>query len=290
MLYDKNGDQLLSVCGANGQPLNSAYNISGEQIFPDGIRLKVMTYNVGQWYYGSGDNVPAAKDADYYALQNGMIQRNNPDVLCIQEYWKQFSKLPRTAISMLEQYFPYIHEQGGNSGYFGRCICSKYPISNYTVRTYSDNPQRYYDSCTVTVNGVPITFTNTHLDVNSADTRDLEIAQLIAYLQTQSLFVACGDYNTAIMTDDKTEDAWKRSIKPYLDAGFHVANCDDEFYYTSSNIPDGTWNGCLDNIITSPNIAILSAEVDETKRYDDLPERIDHMPFVVEVLVPFGTV
>lgn len=281
MIYDKSGNLLHSIYDKNGDALSSGYDSEGQQIYLSvPITIKVMTYNVGQWYYGSGDNVPANKDADYYNLQNGMIQRNNPDVLVIQEYWKQFSKLPRTALSMLQQYFPYIHEQGGDSGYFGRCICSKYPISNYVVRTYTDNNQRYYDSCTITVGGIPITFTNTHLDVNSQDNRDAEIIQLIGYLAGQEWFVACGDYNTAITSSDKTQEAWIHNIKPFIDAGFHIANCDDEFYFTSSNYPDGTWNGCLDNIIVSPNITIQSVTVDETKRTDNLPERIDHMPLI----------
>lgn len=288
MIYDKNGNQLQTVYGKDGQPLSAAYSKDGTQIYPDGpITLKVMTYNVGQWYYGSGDNVPADKDAAYYALQNGMIQAHNPDVLCIQEYWKVFSKTGRTALSMLQQYFPYIHEQGGNSGYFGRCICSKYPISNYTVRTYANESNRYYDSCTITVNGVPITFTNTHLDVNSQDKRDEEIVELIAYLQTQQRFIACGDYNTAIMYADKTRPAYIKNIKPYLDAGFHVANCDDfGFLYTASDMPTGTWNGCLDNIITSPNMTFTSVEVDETKRTDGLTENIDHMPLIAVIEIP----
>lgn len=285
MIYDLSGNALSGAYAVDGDELENAYDTDGNLIYskepPQPTQIKVMTYNVGQWYYGSGDNVPAAKDAEYYALQNGMIQRNNPDVLVLQEYWRQFSKLPRTALSMLQQYFPYIHEQGGNSGYFGRCICSKYPISNYTTRTYTTDANRYYDSCTITVNDIPITFTNTHLSVDTQEHRDAEIPQLIAYLQTQTRFIACGDYNTAIKSDDKTAEAWIHNIKPYLDAGFHVANCGDfGFLYTASNFPDGEWNGCLDNIIVSPNITIKSVTVDETKRTDGLPERIDHMPLI----------
>lgn len=285
MLCDLNGNVIGSVFDLSGRQLTAAYDFYGNPIYSGSVTLKIMTYNVGQWYYGSGTNVPADKDADYYALQNGMIQQINPDILCIQEYWKQFSKLPRTAISMLQQYFPFIHEQGGNNGYFGRCICSKYPITDYTVRSYSNDSNRYYDSCTVTANGIPITITNTHTDVNSQDKRDGEITELISYLQTQSRFIACGDYNTTISSDDKTTQAWIKNIKPYIDAGFSLANCNEEFYYTCSDYPDGNWYGCLDNVIVPSNAEILSAYVDETKRTDNLPERIDHMPFVVTVKV-----
>lgn len=286
MIYSKNGISLRDAYNANNQILNEAYDVNGSLVYRRG--LKVMSYNVGGWYDGKGTNVPADKDAEYYALQNEMIARANPDVLCIQEYWGTFSKAGRTALSLLQQYFPYIHEQNKTNQYFGRCICSKYPISNYTVRTFTKENYRYFDSCTVTVDGTPITFVNTHPGLTQ-ENRDPEIAQLIAYLQTQQTFISCGDYNTAVTTDDKTSEYWIKNIKPYLDAGFHVANCDEEFLITSSDYPDGTWNGCLDNIITSANITILSAEVDETKRYDELPERIDHMPFIAELLVPYAS-
>ena len=285
-VYDINGNTLQSVYDVNGDALQSAYDIDGAEVYSAGPpTLKVMTYNVGQWYYGSGSNVPADKDAEYYALQNGMIQRNNPDVLAIQEYSQQFSKLPRTAISMLQQYFPYIHEQDGGNAYLHRCICSKYPISNYTVRNYTAESGRYYDTCIITVSGTPITFVNTHLSVSTQSYRDAEIVELINYLQTQTRFIACGDYNTSISSDDKTKEAYIKNITPFLNAGFNLANCDEfGFYYTASDVPDGTWYGCLDNIITSSNITINSVMVDETKRTDGLPERIDHMPLIATLI------
>lgn len=288
MLYDLSGNAALSIYKSDSQSAEAAYTLTGVQIFPDSFRLKVMTYNVGGWYKGSGRNVPAAQEAEYYALQTDMIQDNDPDVLVIQEYLADFSDSGTSALTMLQSLFPYVYAKTSGT-YFGRAICSKFPISNYVTRVYTQETNRYFDSCTITIDNVPITFVNTHLGLTQAN-RDPEIAQLIGYLGTLNYFVACGDYNTAItVLDDKTTEEWIKNIKPFLDAGFRVANCDDVFYYTSSDIPDGTWNGCLDNIITSSNITILSAEVDETKRYDDLPERIDHMPFIAELLVPYAS-
>lgn len=283
MIYKKNGNPLQTVYVKNRQPLNAAYSKSGTQIFPDGpVALKVMSYNCGQWYYGGGDNVPADKDAAYYALQNGMIQQNDPDVLCIQEYWKVFSKTGRTALSMLQQYFPYIHEQGGESGYYGRCVCSKYPISNYTIHTYTDNNQRYYDSCTITVSGVPITVVNTHLDTVRAN-REVEILELVSYLQSLTRFVAFGDFNT-LSCKAVTDADYISVITPLLNAGFHLANCSDfGFIETYADEPTGTYTGCLDNIVTSANIEIVSAERDATKLSDGLTERTDHMPLIADV-------
>lgn len=285
MVYSKNGDSLLSVYDINSRTLDKAYDVDGTLIHRR--VLKVMSYNVGGWYKGSGRNVPAAQEAEYYALQTGMIQENDPDILVIQEYLANFSDSGTSALTMLQSLYPYVHVKTSGT-YFGRAICSKYPISNYVERTYTKESSRYFDSCTVTIDSIPITFVNTHLGLTQ-ENRDPEIVQLLGYLETLTSFIACGDYNTGVISNDKTTTEWIKNIKPFLDAGFHVANCDEAFYYTSSDIPDGNWNGCLDNIITSSNITILSAEVDETKRYDDLPERIDHMPFIAELLVPYAS-
>ena len=293
MIYDKNGVALQDAYDVNGQALGAAYAIDGTQIFPSSFNLKVMTYNVGQWYVGGGDNVPADKDAAYYALQNGMIQQNDPDILCIQEYWKIFSKTGRTAVSMLQQYFPYIHEQGGNSGYFGRCICSKYPISNYTVRLYTGEANRYFDTCTITVHGVPITVCNTHFGLTQAE-RDAEISQLIPYLQSQSRFLCCGDFNTVIVYDDPTSatpssQEYIDNVKPFIDAGFHTANF-GEFGFMATQIKNGGERKlCLDNWYTSSNIEVDNAFVDTTKLTDGLDDEIDHMPLIAELVVPYAS-
>lgn len=285
MIYDINGNALSAVYDSSGNNLQSAFDINGNLIFSaDRPSIKVMSYNVGQWYYGSGDNVPADKDADYYALQNGMIANANADILCINEYWNTFSKTGRTALSLLSQYYPYIEARNGGSGYFGRAICSKYPISNYTTRAYTAESSRYYDSCTITIEGISITIVVTHLGLTLSN-RELEIAQLISFLQTQERFIACGDYN---MLDCKTTSGadYLAIMEPILNAGFRSANCADfGFIETYSDVPSGTYTGCLDNIVTSANISIISANRDNTKLNDLLTEKTDHMPFIAELSI-----
>lgn len=291
MVYDLNGQQIMSVYAKSGARIFQAYDINGVELLKANIR--VMSYNVGQWYIGGGDNIPADKDSAYFALQSGMIEQDDPDILCLQEYWKVFSKLGRTAKSMLKQYFPYIHEQGGNSGYFGRCICSKYPISNYTVHTYSNDSNRYYDSCTVLVGSVPITVINTHLDTFSQDKRNAEIVELINYIKTQPRFIACGDFNTAITdaTANTESNLYIKNVKPFIDEGFHTANFGDfGFKVTGNDGVDGAGtNWYTDNVITSRDIEVISASVDTTKLTDDIHDKVDHMPFIADLLVPYAS-
>lgn len=286
MIYTKDGKTTQNAYDAEGQLLSVAYSKDGAKVYP---ALKVMSYNVGQWYVGGGDNVPAAKDAEYYALQNGMLLRDDPDILCIQEYWKVFSKTGRTAKSMLEQYFPYIHEQGGDSGYFGRCVCSKYPITDYTVRLYTGESDRYFDSCAVTVHGTPITVVNTHLGLTQA-ARDAEIAELIAFLKAQTRFLCCGDFNTVIVYDDPasatpTSQEYIDNVKPFIDEGFHSANF-TEFGFLCTQVKNGGARKlCLDTCYTSANIEITAAYTDNTKMNDGIADEVDHLPILAEVII-----
>lgn len=286
MIYTKDGKTTQNAYDAEGQLLSVAYSKDGAKVYP---ALRVMSYNVGQWYVGGGDNVPAAKDAEYYALQNGMLLRDDPDILCIQEYWKVISKTGRTAKSMLEQYFPYIHEQGGDSGYFGRCVCSKYPITDYTVRLYTGESDRYFDSCTVTVHGTPITVVNTHLGLTQA-ARDAEIAELIAFLKAQKRFLCCGDFNTVIVYDDPasatpTSQEYIDNVKPFIDEGFHSANF-TEFGFLCTQVKNGGARKlCLDTCYTSANIEITAAYTDNTKLNDGIADEVDHLPILAEVII-----
>lgn len=283
-VYSKNGDVLQSVYSKDGHSLTAAYSKSGAQIFPDGpISLKVMSYNVGGWYIGSGTNVPAEKKDLYYALQTGMIEDNNPDVLVIQEYLANFSADGTSALTMLQGLFPYVHVITSGT-YFGRAICSKYPITNYVERSYTAEPNRYFDSCTITVNGTPITFVNTHLGLTQANLT-AEIQQLIPYLQTLTRFVACGDYNTGITPTSANVESTEyiNNVKPFIDAGFNTANFGNFGFLLTCVDRNNQTHYYLDNIYTSGNISVSDAYVDDTKLSDLIDDPIDHMPLIADI-------
>lgn len=286
MVYNISGTRAAPVYAVSGSEATAAYTISGDMVYPDGDTLKVMTYNVGQWYIGSGTNVPTQYDQVFYDLQNGMISRDAPDVLLIEEYWKIFSQTGRTARSMLEQYYPYIQEVGGDSGYFGHCICSKYPFSNYTPHYYSNDAQRYYADWTITVYGKTVHFIVTHLGLTVA-ARTTQVSELVTYLRTLDRFVCCGDFNTPSgygSVPDSTSE-----LTPLFNAGFNLANCGDLGDFITcygESVAADAWKGWIDNVCTSPNIEIISAYVDETKKplfiAGSIP-KVDHMPFMATI-------
>ena len=289
-IYNGNGIALNHAYDGEGNELYYAYDGEGNVIYTSGeeppkTKLKVMTYNVGQWYTGTGTNVPSAKDQVYYDLHNGIIQRANADILCINEYWDNMSS-NRTALSMLEKYYPYIVTKSGGSGYYGRAVCSKYPIVDYTVRSYSDNANRYRDTCSITVDDITFTLCITHIDTD-ATKRANEIIELRNYLQTLPRFICCGDLNSIYCTQPSDSD-YIAVIKPLLDAGFNLANCSEFGYlqtYGNPNSEDASYyTRALDNIVTSSNIEILSVVVDNTKETDSITDdKVDHMPLIAEL-------
>ena len=289
-IYDAGGISLNAAYDADGTGLNSAYDASGNEIWsaapPPPFSLKVMEYNVGEWYIGNASIVPADKDAEYYALQNGMIASADPDIMLICENRQNFSQAGRTTLSVLSPYFPYIHQQG-NSGYMSRAICSKYPISNYATHDFGDGRDNYYDTCTVTIDGKEITLVVTHL-LYSSGSQTVKLAQfatLMNYLATLDSFICGGDLNQLDCKSTSGSD-YTNMIVPILEAGYHCANCSDlGFLITYSDEPNGSWNGCLDNIITSSDISITSAYVDTTKLADNIADKVDHMPLIAELTI-----
>lgn len=285
-IYDKDASSLLLAYNKGGTAIETAYDIDGSVVYTrtPPLGIKVMSYNVGGWYIGSGTNVPSDLDATYYALQNGMLADNDPDILCLQEYWTNFSPT-RTAESMLSQYFPYIQTRNGLTSYFGRAICSKYPITNYTTHSFASESQRYYDSCTITINNVEYTVVTTHFGLTLAN-RELQITELLNYLSTLDKFIVCGDFNTNDCFNTSGED-YTNIISPILSADYNIANCygnQSTFKVTYSELPNNdTHNLVLDNIITSSDLAIRSVSVDTTKLTDGINEKVDHMPLIANL-------
>ena len=281
-VYDIDGNIAQGVCKTNRTKAINAYSIGGTQIYA--LNLKVMEYNVGGWYDGSGSNVPAASINTYYNLQAQTIQDNDPDVMLINEYWSQFSDSGYSALSFLQQFFPYVYAVPyPDHKSYGRAICAKYPITGYQNHTYTGYSPRYYDSMIMTINNTEITLVVTHLGL-TVEERQAEAAQLITYLESlQTPFICAGDLNTA-KTSTTTADDYVNVIQPLLNAGFHLANMGDfGRLITYKNTEKG--NGALDNIIVSHNLTIASAYVSTEKETAELPTQIDHMPLVANVLL-----
>lgn len=286
-IYDKNGNICSRAYDVQGDEIANAYDVEGTHIWTRSpITLKVMTYNVGGWYIGDGTNVPANKDTQYYNLQNAIIGAQDADILCIEEYWTNFSS-NRTAQSLLSQYYPYIEEHNGNDMYFGRAICSKYPIVNYTPHVYDgDASGRYYDMATINVGGILLDVIVTHLTYGS-DAQIAQATELFDYSQTlENQFIICGDFNSTIRNPFSERNA--AIYNQFLNAGDTLAN-GTEFGILPTACNSDDWENdkfAIDQIIASPTITIDNVWTDLTKTTDQIQDgKIDHIPLIAEVTI-----
>lgn len=289
-IYDKSGILLGAAYGKDGSALSAAYDKAGNIIWTaEPISLRVCSYNVGGWYIGSGTNVPADKDATYYALQNGMIADIDADILCLQEYWTQFSNLPRTAESLLFQYYPYIRAEKATTQYFGHAICSKYPILSYTTNHFSvDSTDRYYDMAEIQVGAIVLCVIVTHFSVYHPDWKLVEAEELQNYcFGLNKPFVVCGDFNCKL--DDPSYDSLTEAIfTPFVDAGGTIANGGDwgVMKTTCGNTDWATNANAVDNIIASSGIDMVDAATNTAKLTDSAflaDGKIDHIPIYADL-------
>lgn len=282
MIYGVDGSPLAAAYSLNSA-IDTAYDISGEVVYSREQSIKVCSYNVGGWYIGSGTNVPAASDAAYYALQNGMISEIGADILCIQEFWTQFSQSGRTAASLLSQYYPYIHTEGGTTQYMGRAICSKYPIVSYTPHTFTGET-RYYDCAEINVNGVTVYVFVTHLHPSNQATKIAEATELCNFIKTQGYdnYIVCGDFNSTLY--DPFSETNAAIYNQFINEGCALAN-DGAFGILPTACNSADWANdkfAIDNIICSSGFTIESVATDLTKTTNATvlaDGKIDHVPF-----------
>lgn len=285
-VYNLSGEALNAVYAVNGQSLNSAYDIDGNDVFSStSTTLKIMTYNVGQWYIGDGNRVPTAKKTEYYNLQTGTFSAHRPDVLFLQEYLNTWCADGSASSQLLSSYFDNQQSTNDTSAYTGHSICTNgFPISSYTSHNFTTNKGNYptFESAEITVGGKTITLVNTHNDF-VLSYQQQEVTDLLAFLETVGSFILCGDFNINLATEDTTDDQYLNNVKRFLDAGYHVGNCVMEWIPTYFGTSSPTGGKFTDEIVTSADITIVDIYADTTKLTDGLNDKIDHLPLIAEI-------
>lgn len=288
-LYDYIGVHTETIYDAEGNSLTHAYDVNGNVINIGNI-LKVMTYNVGGWYTGVGTSVPPEWDEAYYNMQNHILQENDADILCIEEYRNYFTTDGRTALSVLDDYYPYTISEKGDNPYMGKAICSKYPFiaNSYYIGSFANEESRNYIKIGINYKGTELNIIVSHLST-AQNKRGDQAAELLEYADTLNNVILCGDFNTQYATSHSGQD-YIDVYKPFADSGYDMGNCGiygniATYYHAATD----EWR-YLDNIITSGSLPIASAKVDGTKITDPITSdpnwKIDHIPFICEVIIP----
>ena len=233
--------------------------------------FSIMSYNCGEWWIGSGKNVPTDKFDSIMATQKSIIERYNPDVLSICEYANIFSGKYFTKDILLDELFYESKEFATDSIYRGKAICSKSKIENSEEHVLSTGSIciKFY----VYLNGRKVCIVNTHLDAHTEENRSKEIDEIISLVSNEEYLILCGDWN--VNAKNKESNDYKNTIKKFKDMGLKC--CNDGVYETYYSANPKT---ALDDIIVSQNINIKSFIVDTQKLENNDFEGPDHMPVI----------
>ena len=233
--------------------------------------FSIMSYNCGEWWIGSGKNVPTNKFDSIMATQKSIIERYNPDVLSICEYANIFSGKYFTKDILLDELFYESKEFATDSIYGGKAICSKSKIENSEEHVLSTGS--ICIKFNVYLNGRKVCIVNTHLDAHTEENRSKEIDEIISLVSNEEYLILCGDWN--VNGKNKESNDYKNTIKKFKDMGLKC--CNDGVYETYYSTNPKT---ALDDIIVSQNINIKSFIVDTQKLENNDFEGPDHMPVI----------
>ena len=233
--------------------------------------FSVMSYNCGEWWIGSGENVPVDKFNSILSTQKNIIERYNPDILSICEYSNFFSGRFFTKDILLDELFYESKEFAVDTQYSGKAICSKSKIENSEEHVLSTGSICiiFY----VYLNGRKVCVVNTHLDPHSEGNRSKEVDEIISLISDEEYLILCADWN--VNEKNKETDDYKNTIKKFKDIGLKC--CNDGVYETYYSANPKT---ALDDIIVSKNINIKSFIVDTQKLENNDFEGLDHMPVI----------
>ena len=287
MAYDVNGTQINTAYDVSGEIAQNLYDVQGNPLQPPSpVALKVMTYNVGQWYNGTATAVPSEYYDLYYGLQRQIFADNDVDIVGIQEYNDPFST-GHTVESVIGEYFTdsvSYGAAGGAMAYQKKAVFTNgYAISNYEVVNFTDSIWCYI-KCKITAGGKDIWLFDTHLATSS--TEEAKIAQaeeLFNAVSDIEYFIIMGDFNTVCKSVNDAE--YTSIMKQYVDAGYRIANCSEQFGFIDTwtngkTLTDDVWYPC-DHIITSSNMVMRDVYRDASKISAlNGNHKLDHLPMI----------
>lgn len=213
-------------------------------------KVRIMTFNLGQFYNGV-TRCPDEEIAGQRLAYQKLLETYSPDFIFTQEN-PEYMDINQTVLGdtvFAEEY----KNKVGYTAYLGKRIISNYELFDY--QPYSFSNERDYIKAYTQVFGYTIALYNVHLGLTE-EIRRIQIAELLAEIQTEEFVVVAGDFNA------ETEE-----LTLLKKAGYVFANNGKFPTYETTYI---------DNIILSPNIKILGVTV-EKRLFED---KKDHRPLI----------
>ena len=291
-IYDLHGIELYHDYTVTGDAVDRTYDINGNLVFPVTIPdMTVMSFNVGM-FYSEWHAAPSSVSDAFYLRNKRIFDKYQLDFAGMSEWCRTIGTVNASVLMEEEfaayypNYTPYPNDPDAalTSGF------SLVPDSVTLVRYQTQGGQtRYYQKSYIDYYGKRICCIVTHLDLQDS-ARTAQFSELMQAVQNEDYFIITGDFNFEILSIGDTE--YNKSIKVALDLGYNSAQNNSGIlmtWYSGETVATSQKITCLDNIITSSNISILSVERDETKLTDGMCEEygiiIDHLPLVATLRI-----
>lgn len=239
--------------------------------------LKVATYNVGGYHYGTGYGIPANEYDEKLIGWRRVIADLDADVLGLQEYDTRMDEANTIWSNdvLWNHFYSYGEVTGSQTALKSKPICSYHSIGQLSTG-------RYY--VTGYIAGIFVISVHLSVGANNSSVRLGEAQEIIDIVSAHDKFIIFGDFNPEIGEEDTL-------YKKFTDEGMKLCNCGffGKYYTWSSNRADfddyenptgALWY--IDNIIVSNNIDILNAYPmpDAYRKASS-----DHIPFIAELKV-----
>lgn len=279
--FDVYGNRVGGGVSISGDMVETGFDITGETIIV-GESLVVMSYNV-QWWTGMNANEE---------IVSSIFNKYNPDIAGFQEYVTTKSLNDISIGTYLQNRWPYLELADTTTPNNTKAVCSHLELTDATTVYFPVySMSRSYQKMYVEYGGKKIALFHTHLDYDyqgSPTTPKCQQAkELFDAVSNEEYFILFGDLNTCCKS---TADAdYINMIKQFVDAGYHCANCSEQFGFfdtwtDGTTLTDGAWEQ-TDNIITSSNILMNKVVVDTTKLEANTGMTIDHFPIVAYLTI-----
>ena len=266
---------------------------SSKDLYPDDIytsnilitttpiveKLKVMTYNVGHYDYGTGMGLPSNIYDEKLRNYRRFLGNQNVDVIGIQEYdsWMNDADTEENAIFANDVLWDHFYPYRVDTGSWGSIKSKEFAYWTYKEQLSTG---RWY--VRAYINGILLISVHLSVGTSNTQTRITEANEIVSILQNEERFILFGDFNCEPGEEDALYSVFTSQNYKIANRGFfgdyytwssartdfsHYDNPTGQLYY-------------IDNIIVSDNINIVDV-YPIPEAYDICTS--DHIPFVAEL-------
>ena len=218
--------------------------------------IRVATMNYGLWNDGTTKYVEDDKVESVSAAWKKMLDDNDPDILCGQEWLPFFDRSNKLMADDVLFAYKYRYQYSTSSGN-GKNLVSKTECTDYAANNFSNGKGRQYTKAYTEINGKKVCIINAHcsLETDFNVARKAEFEELIRIMKQEQYVIVFGDFNAYSVAE----------FDLFKNAGFRIANGGSFGTFdtwTNFDKPSYWANKAIDNIIVSSNIKILDVKVD----------------------------